>query len=438
MTSRGLATKVLAQIVREHKTIKSAFNGLTPSNMEQRDRAFAQELVYGVCRWYFDLDALLDQFLTKPLRAKDRDIHCLLMLGLYQLIHLKTPQHAVVKETVAVTRELKKNWAKGLVNACLRSAIRAHAAENWNADKAIRRNQPEWLLSRIQHDWPEQYAQVLPAYCERPPLSIRVNLSRISRSDYLDLLAQVDIDGRALPHAPGAVRITNPLPLAELPGFDGGLISAQDEAAQLAAELVEPNPGERILDACAAPGGKACHCLEKTAGNLHLTALDNDPTRLELVSQNLHRQQYQAELICGDAAEPAAWWNGVGFDKVLLDAPCSASGVIRRHPDIKLHRSPNDLTVLAALQFKILCGVWQTLRTGGWLIYATCSIFECENDAVIEKFAQHCDDCEVDKIDSNWGQATAFGRQILPGDDDMDGFYFARLHKKPVADASNE
>lgn len=299
------------------------------------------------------------------------------------------------------------------------------------------RNQPGWLATQIQADWPQQYHQILAAYCERPPLSIRVNLSRISRADYLDLLAKANIDGHALPHAPGAVRVTNPQPIAKLPGFHIGLISAQDQAAQLAAELVEPNPGERILDACAAPGGKACHCLEKTGGNLHLTAIDNDPARLDLVTQNLQRQQYQAELICADAADPEAWWDSVSFDKVLLDAPCSASGVIRRQPDIKLHRTAQDLTNLAALQFKILGGVWQTLRPDGCLIYVTCSIFECENDAVIEKFVRHCNDCEVDKIDSNWGRATSYGRQILPGDDDMDGFYFARLRKKKPAGISN-
>ena len=437
MTARALATKVLAQIVRDHKTIKAAFAGTAPEDMSQRDRAFAQELVYGVCRWYFDLDQLLNQRLNKPLRTKDQDIHCLLLVGLYQLIHLDTPQHAIVKETVAVTKDLNKNWAKGLVNACLRSAIREHTKENWNAENAVALNQPPWLKTKIQTDWPQQCQPVLAAYCQRPPLSVRVNLSRISRVDYLELLADADIEACALAHAPSAVRIKNPQPMMTLPGFDKGLISAQDQAAQLAIDLLDPRPGERILDACAAPGGKTCHCLEKADGDLTLIALDNEQERLDLVAQNLARQQYEARLICADAADLNNWWDGVSFDKVLLDAPCSASGVIRRHPDIKLHRTPNDIEALADLQFKILDGLWLTLRPGGCLLYVTCSIFKCENDEVIERFRAQRDDCEVAKIPVSWGRTTTHGRQILPGDDDMDGFYFAHLRKKTVINESN-
>ena len=437
MTARALATKTLKQIVGEHKTIKAAFAAAGAMNLSERDRAFAQELVYGVCRWYFDLEQTLNGLLKKPLRAKDLDIQCLIMLGLYQLIHLETPEHAVVKETVGVTKFLKKHWAKGLVNACLRSAIRAGLAAEWDANEASTRNQAPWFVKELQQDWPDHYQEILTAYNARPPLTIRVNVSHIARQDYLKTLADAQVDARALPHANGAVQIYEPRPMTSLPGFADGLVSAQDQAAQLAASILAPEPGERILDACAAPGGKTCHCLEITNGGIDLTAIDNVRARLDLVEQNLSRQKYQAKLICDDASEPAAWWDKNHFDRILLDAPCSASGVIRRHPDIKLHRRQEDLASLSNLQSGILNGLWQTLKPGGTLLYVTCSVFKCENDGVIGAFAEQHSDCKILDITRAWGHATCYGRQVLPGDDDMDGFYFAHLRKINHASESN-
>ena len=430
MNSRGLAARVLEQVIRHRKTIKAAFAQFESVRLEPRDRAFAQELVYGVCRWYFDLAFELSKRLHKPLRAKDCDVQCLLMVGLYQLLHLQTPPHAIVKETVAATKDINKPWSRGLVNACLRGAIRAYETESWDAITAQERSQPTWLLEQLKSDWPQHARQLLAAYTQRPPFSVRVNLSRTSRGDYLQLLSAADIEAKILPHTQGGVHITHPVAMTSLPGFANGLVSAQDQAAQIAAELLAPAPHERILDACAAPGGKACHCLESTGGKSQLLALDNDSSRLELVAQNLERLGFQAQLVCADASTPDAWWDGHAFDKILVDAPCSASGVMRRHPDIKLHRQASDLAALATLQHKILRALWPTLKPGGSLLYVTCSIFKCENDDVINRFIQQSKDCEVLSIDAEWGRATSFGRQILPGDDDMDGFFYAHLYKR--------
>ncbi|MGR8948588.1 MAG: 16S rRNA (cytosine(967)-C(5))-methyltransferase RsmB [Gammaproteobacteria bacterium] len=430
MNSRAQAAKVLERIVRDHCSIKVALAlNEIPNSGDSRDKAFIQELVYGVCRWYFGLTHELSKLLTKPLKQKDCDLQCLLLVGLYQLIHLDTPHHAVVKETVAATNGLRKTWARGLVNACLRQAIRNNTGAPGQFESTNEQNQPDWLVNLLMQDWPDSYPQILAAYNQRPPLCLRVNLRQTSRERYLDLLAEQGINARKAEFSPSGVYLERAMPASAIPGFDSGSVSIQDEAAQLAGHLVSPLPGERILDACAAPGGKACHLLEIGGDDLDITVLDSDPQRLELIRHNFTRLSFPSEPVCGDATNPHEWWDGKVFDKILVDAPCSATGILRRQPDIKIHRRESDIDKLASLQQSILTNLWPLLKPAGVLIYATCSVLKVENEKLITSFVDNHDDCRVDELIVDWGRGGDSGRHILPGESDMDGFYYCRLIK---------
>ena len=430
LNSRALAATVVERIVYDHCSIKVALDSSNfPATTETRDRAFIQELVYGVCRWYFDLDHELTQLLNKPLRRKDRDIKCLLLVGLYQIIHLDTPNHAVVQETVSATKQLQKAWAKGLVNACLRQAIRNKLGEDRDNETINARNQPAWLVDRIAQDWPQSHTQILEAFNHRPPLCVRVNLSKTSREHYLQKLADSGLSASATKYSNCGIKVTPAVDAAALPGFYDGLVSIQDEAAQLAASIICPEANERVLDACAAPGGKAGHLLEFSANQIALTALELNAERCQLIAQNLSRLNVSADLISGDALRPDTWWNKQSFDKILVDAPCSATGILRRQPDIKFHRRPSDINNLVELQRNILESLWPLLRPGGTLLYATCSILNCENEELMAAFVARYEDCQSTIIAQDWGHDTGLGRQILPGDGDMDGFYYCLLKK---------
>ncbi len=379
---------------------------------------FVQALCYEACRWYFQLEALLAKLLEKPLKNKDDDVRLLLLLGLCQLIHMQIPPHAAVAETVAVCSLLNKDWAKGLVNAVLRNYLRRKPAYEHHAH-------PPWLAEKIQADWPAQAAEIFAANNQHPPLILRVNLQKISRADYLAKLP----GAQALADTAAGIVLANPVNVSELPGFLQGEVSVQDATAQLAATLLEPQPGDHILDACAAPGGKTAHLMEYQPALASLTAIDQDEKRLARVAENLTRLGLAAKLVAADAAAVASWWEGVPFDRILLDAPCSASGVIRRHPDIKLLRRAADIPVLAATQLRLLTALWPLLKIGGRLLYVTCSIFQQENAEVLAAFmAQHADAIEK-KIDVTAGVACKIGKQWLPGMNQGDGFYYACLEK---------
>jgi 16S rRNA (cytosine967-C5)-methyltransferase len=368
---------------------------------------------------------------SKPLRKKDRDVQLVLLIALYELEELSTPDYAVLNEAVAQTRRIGKKWAAGMVNAVLRRFTRETEALSLAVDEnsVARFSHPQWLIDLLKQDWPEQAEQILVANNQRPPMWLRVNMDKISVEDYIKRLETQQIKAVRHPAARAALKLDTPTDVSQLPGFNQGMVSVQDASAQLAAGLLAARENERVLDLCAAPGGKTCHILE-TADNIDMTAVELDPVRMLKVQQNLDRQALHARLVVGDATSAKSWWDGQLFDRILVDAPCSASGVIRRHPDIKSLRQVDDLTSLTAIQRQILLQAWSMLKPGGTMLYVTCSVLRQENEQQIEHLIATVNGVEVSTISDDWGIACRYGRQLLPGDQDGDGFYFALL-KKP-------
>lgn len=425
---RAVAVSVLTRVLQEGQSLSTllphGFQGLPPER-----RALAQELCYGTLRWEPRLHAILNALMDKPLKSKDSDIQSLLLIGLYQLAYMDIPAHAAVSETVAVTTVLKKEWAKGLVNAVLRRFQRERQAieQRLESDPIAAGAHPAWLLQLLQQAWPEQWQAIVHANNQRPPMALRVNRRQVTRDDYLRELLAEGLAASPSPHAPDALILEKPVNVEQLPGFAQGRVSVQDSAAQLAAHLLAPQPGMRVLDACAAPGGKTGHLLE-ICSEIELIALDIEEKRLQRVKENLHRLRLSATLVAADASRPD-WWDGVLFDRILLDAPCSATGVIRRHPDIKLLRQPEDIPTLTALQAGILDNLWTMLAPGGMLVYATCSVLPQENAGQLANFLANHDDAREQPIVADWGISAGVGRQILPDQDGMDGFYYACIEK---------
>jgi 16S rRNA (cytosine967-C5)-methyltransferase len=425
---RAAAARVLVQVRDKGRSLTDALPAAQATLADERDAALVQELAYGTLRWYFRLDACLGQLLRKPLKGRDADLHCLLLVGLYQLDRLALPERVAVHETVQAVRALDKDWARGLVNAVLRGFQRdRHRLERAIAgDLAAVHAHPRWLVERLQSDWPEHWRAILAANNTRPPLCLRVNQQRMTRSEYLERLAEQGIDAAPIAETAQGICLSKPLPVSRLPGFGAGDVSVQDGAAQLAAPLLQLEPGMRVLDACAAPGGKTAHMLE-LAARIKVTAIDIDAQRLERIRDNLDRLGLHAELMAGDAASPSGWWDGRSFDRILLDAPCSATGVIRRHPDIKLLRRTADIEQLVQRQAAILNALWPLLATGGMLLYCTCSVLDAENSRQIGDFLKQRKDVLEQPVKAAWGQGCEHGRQILPADNGMDGFYYACL-----------
>lgn len=400
-----------------------------------REHALIQEMTYGALRWHFQLLPLVRDFIQKPFQDKDADVEALLVVGFYQLLHMRVAAHAAVKETVEAVTVLKKDWAKPMLNAVLRRATREDGAirARIGADEILELAHPAWMLTKLKQDWPNDWRNVAQANNARAPLSLRVHAGKTTRAAYLQELARAGLAARPVEHLDSAVVLETPVAVETLPGFSAGLVSVQDSAAQLAALLLDAQPGERVLDACAAPGGKAAHILERTA-RVDLTALDIDARRLERIRENFARLGLGGTVVQGDAARPADWWNGRPFDRILLDAPCSATGVIRRHPDIRLHRQPADIEQLAASQARLLKALWPLLGASGKLLYVTCSIFPQENHQVLARFLAHHPDARVQKISHpllDLARPAASGFQILPGILGMDGFYYAGIEKIP-------
>lgn len=392
------------------------------------DQSLIKAIVYGVVREHRLLGALLAPLLQKPLKNEPL-VDALLRCGVFQLRAMRVPAHAAVGESVAAAQQLGKPWAKGLVNAVLRRYQREQAALEAAvpAQPAIRESYPDWLVAALDADWPQQAAAILAAGNVPGPLTLRVNIARDSLAAAAERLAAAGHVVHAVPGVATALRLETPVAVERLPGFAEGLLSVQDASAQLAAGLLGVQPGQRVLDACAAPGGKTAHLLESCAA-LELVALDNDAQRLRRVHDNLERLQLQAHCVVGDAGAPQRWWDGRAFDAVLLDAPCSGSGVIRRHPDIKWLRRDSDLPTLAAQQQRLLAALWPTLRPGGVLLYVTCSIFSVEGEAVISAFLAAQPDARAEPLTLPSGETTAHGWRLAPGGD-FDGFYYARLRK---------
>jgi 16S rRNA (cytosine967-C5)-methyltransferase len=428
---RLLAARLVHGVAQQGSSLANLPAVLSGESDDPRQRALAQELAYGTLRWYHRLDTLLGYLLTRPLKTRDRDIHALLLVGLYQLLILDMAAHAAVSETVEAVRVLGKDWASGLVNGVLRNALRRREAllKRADAQPVARWSHPQWWLERVRRDWPEDWQAILEANNRRPPMTLRINRRRGDRDSYQARLLAAGMEARPLPCCPTALELATPAAVDRLPGFVDGDASVQDGAAQLCALLLELGDGQRVLDACAAPGGKTGHILESAARLDEVVAIDSDPRRLQKVRDNLQRLQLRATCLAADAGDPQAWWDGRYFDRILLDAPCSASGVVRRHPDIKLLRRAEDLPELARQQQRLLEALWPLLRSGGILLYVTCSVFRQENSEVVQGFLAGQPDARVLPLDVQWGRPVDGGRQLLPGEHGMDGFYFARLVK---------
>lgn len=429
MDTRAAAGRVIGQVLAGQ-----SLNSALPTMLQRvapRDRALLQQLCYGSLRCYPRLQATLEQLLTKPLREKDRDLQGLLLAGLYQISATRIPQHAAVAATVAATRALKKDWAKGLVNAVLRRYLREAEALCANLPEAAAVAHPEWLHRQLHRQWPQQAATIIQANNEQPPMTLRTNVRLSNREADLEALAAAGIAARAGKLGEHGICLQQACDVQQLPGFDQGRLSVQDEAAQLAAPLLAAAAGERVLDACAAPGGKSCHILELQPDLAEFIAMDVSAERLARVAENMSRLGLQATLLEADAASPPATLDAASFDRILVDAPCSATGVIRRHPDIKLLRREEDIDQFARQQLDILNGVWPLLQIGGTLLYVTCSVLEQENSAVVAKFIEANQDASCEMPQVAWGVEMPYGRQLLPQPDGPDGLFFSRLLKNP-------
>jgi 16S rRNA (cytosine967-C5)-methyltransferase len=399
------------------------------AGLDGRDTAFAKRLAFGVLRWLGSLEWLAGQLLDRPLKSKDRDIQGLVLLGLYQLWREDTSPHAAVNETAGCARQLGKPWAVGLVNAVLRRFQRER--ESLLEQLAAGDQQyahPAWLLARLQGDWPENWQQIVDANNRQAPFWVRCNLARTTRELMAEQITGQQLQADAHHSATAALDVRPPVPVDTLPGFSEGLVSVQDAAAQLAAPLLDTQPGQRVLDACAAPGGKTCNLLELNPG-LDLTALDLKPSRMALIRENLDRLGLEAQLLTADATKPDEWWDGQLYQRILLDAPCSATGVIRRHPEIKWLRDASQVEEVTALQRILLTKLWPLLDVGGIFVYATCSVLKQENCQQIHEFLENHANAECVGPDSGPGLEQEYGRQIFPGEEGMDGFYYAVLRK---------
>ena len=422
---RAVAAKMLEKVIYGGTSLSQLLTEESASDPMVRD------LCFGTLRWHERLTAILDILLTKALKSKDKDVECLLRVGLYQILYQSTPEYAAVDETVAAVKKLKKPWATKFINGVLRTFLRRKESVLHQIDEleTARYAFPQWLLDAVREAWPEQWESVLTQSNERAPMTLRVNLSQHTRDEYQAMLQAEAIESTPHPLVPSALILEKPMSVFELPGFNEGFVSVQDAAAQLAAFLLACEPGMRVLDACAAPGGKTGHLLEHTA-NIKVVAVENTEMRLLRIGENLERLGLEAEIVLADAGEPGEWTKP-GFDRILLDAPCSATGVIRRHPDIKVLRWQEDIAELHAQQHKLLNTMWDLLNPGGRIVYATCSILPSENEAVVAAFCQSYPDAQVLPIvDVDWGIAQQYGRQVLPGVDAMDGFYYAVIHKQ--------
>ena len=430
--SRAIVAKILCSLLKD----RGSLNTLLGNHKDHAEFGLIQESSYGCCRWYFALECLLGQLLNKPLKKQDLDIKCLMICALYQLRELEVAEYAVINESVSATQIFKKPWAKGLVNAVLRGYQRnkealeqALTASQPNENQAF----PSWLESEIVQQWPKQALSVFQNSNRRPPMTLRVNLAKNSREQYLELLAAAGITATAGGLTNSAVYLDKPAPVTNLPGFAEGKVSVQDEASQLVPSLLQLETAQQILDACAAPGGKSCHILEREHSLTKLTSIDTSESKLERIRENLERLGLESNLVAADAGELETWWDGNQFDRILLDAPCSATGVIRRHPDIKLLRKPEQIKSVGGIQSALLSKLWTCLRPGGLLLYTTCSLLRQENEEAIKRFLDSTDSAKYEAISADWGVECAFGRQLLPGTSSgPDGFFYAVLRKKSV------
>ena len=428
--TRAAAAVVIASVLRG-----KSLSALLPEyslGIPEKERSLFKELCFGSLRWYPQIAILLKELLERPIKQKDMEVQGLLVLGIYQLLYMRISQHAVVNETVASAQSINRPWAKGLINGVLRRFQRERESllENFSNNRVFQTGHPKWLLEKLDSAWSKaSVEEIIIGNNTQAPMTLRVNQKQYSREKYLGLLNSAGIAAESSSLNESGIKLDSAVDVGNLPGFESGACSIQDEAAQLAAGLLELRPRQTVLDACCAPGGKTCHILEFEPDLQFLLAIDSETRRLRKVADNLSRLDLQAELLAAKAENPEDWWNGNHFDRILLDAPCSATGVIRRHPDIKILRKPTDIDKLIKIQLSLLEGLWKTLAKEGILVYATCSILPEENDEVIKAFIESQQDVAIMEIKECWGQKTEYGRQLFPTVSGHDGFYYARLKK---------
>ena len=390
--------------------------------------ALVMELAYGACRRFYSIRAEVDARLERPLRRGDQDLYALLMIGVYQIRHTDIPDHAAVSETVAAASALRKPWARALVNAVLRRIARTRPTHSTDEAK---HDHPQWLIDALQTAHPRACPELFEINNSRAPMALRVNRARTDPRRY-----SARLEAAGLAHRPGmapdSVILERPVPVSELPGFEEGSVAVQDDGAQLAAGLLDPRPASAVLDACAAPGGKAFALLERDP-TLRITALDRDAARLAYLKRDARRLGHSLDRVVAGDATGTAWWDRKPFDAILLDVPCSGTGTLRRHPDIKINRRPDGLAHTIARQGALLAGVWPTLSCGGTLLYCTCSTLPAENQDVVATFMQETPDAKVRAIDADWGRDAGAGRVLLPRRDGADGFFFALIEKVGAA-----
>ncbi len=435
---RALAAHALTPVIMGKRSLSIKLDAAlnqSPAN----EKGLLQTLCLGTLRVYPKLALVLKKLLARPLKSKDSDIQALLAIGLYQLDYMRTPDHAAIDQTVEAAKALNKAWAGKLINGVLRQYQREKGKleHSLNGAMTYQHAHPQWFIDKVRTDWPQHWQAILAANNERPPLTLRVNTNVTNRDALLEKLqaylsdtTKDDASVTACEHSKVGIRVMGSVDIATLPGFAEGEFCVQDEAAQMAATLLSVKDNQHILDACSAPGGKATHICESAKG-ISLTCVESDSGRMPRVQENLDRLGHKAKLIVDDASDIDAWWDGVAFDRILLDVPCSATGVIRRHPDIKLLRQPNDIAQLAKLQLRIVDRVWKTLKPGGTMVYATCSVLKDENERIVAQFVNQNTDAQHQSLEHlNMGIACKFGRQLFPQIDGHDGFYYAVLQKK--------
>lgn len=429
MRPRLTAARILQQVLAGGSLSRALPQGLL--DCDGALQSTVQALVYGSLRYFERIEYILQKLLHKPLKKRDQIVVNILRIALFELMEAVTPDYAVVDGAVKSVAS-ERAWARGLVNAVLRRFIRERSMllALVNSNPVAVALLPDWLLQRVQSIYPQHWESISTALNQVPPMTLRINTDRISTQDYLQRLYAMDIGATSIPGLASALVLVSPQDVTQLPGFAEGWVSVQDAAAQYAAFLLAARRGDRVLDACAAPGGKTVHLLESAGGDLKMMAVESSTRRSKRLRENLQRSGYKAEVKIADASKSDDWWDGQPFDRILLDVPCSASGVIRRHPDIKRHRRPEDVPVLVAQQAQLLESVWQTLKPGGTLLYATCSILPEENSDQIGAFLMEHIDAHELPISACWGSNHAQGKQIIPGENGMDGFYYAVLTKQ--------
>ena len=430
---RALAAKCCYSVIDQGRSLSDEL----PKQQDKaalKDKGLLQEICYGVLRFLPELEHDVRALMEKPLTGKQRVFHFLLLVGVYQIKYMRIPDHAAVSETVAATGDLKNRQMKALVNGVLRNFVRSSETKiltkQENLPTSIEYNHPSWFIKKVQLAYPDKWQQILKANQQKPPMWLRANQLRHTSTEYQNLLVNAEIDIQSIDPLSDAIELTRPTDVTKLPGFEQGWISVQDGAAQQAARLINCQPNDVVLDCCAAPGGKTCHILEQQPDIASMTAIDIEAKRLIRVEENLTRLGLKAHVIAADAANSKTWWDGQQFDKILLDAPCSGTGVIRRHPDIKWLRKASDIDALVILQQQILNETWSLLKPGGTLLYVTCSILPQENSEQIKHFIENNTNVELIEINTNEKpKKETIGWQLLPGDKNMDGFYYAKLLK---------